>query len=56
MRRPTATVRIDLETHDQLADLAELWSERWSMHVSMADVVRMGVSLLYSRINEGSNR
>ena len=40
------TVRIDLVTHRQLRELSGRYGRLMSMHVSRADLVRMGVSLL----------
>lgn len=49
MRRPTRTVRVDLQTHADLRRLASEWSAQLGMRLSVADVVRMGVTLLALR-------
>jgi Arc/MetJ-type ribon-helix-helix transcriptional regulator len=50
MRNPSRTVRVDLQTHQQLQDLAERYSVQWGLHVSIADVVRMGLTLILADI------
>jgi hypothetical protein len=49
VRRPTRTVRVDLQTHADLRRLASEWSAQLGMRLSVADVVRMGVTLLALR-------
>jgi hypothetical protein len=41
---------VDLQTHQQLQDLAERYSVQWGLHVSIADVVRMGLTLILADI------
>lgn len=45
-RKQTRTVRVDLRTHEDLTLLAERYAGILKQHVSIADAVRMGVSLL----------
>lgn len=45
-RKPTKTVRIDLTSHEELKRVCRLYSAEWKRHISVADVVRMGISAL----------
>lgn len=45
-KKPTRTIRVDLRTHEDLALLARRYAGILRQHVSIADAVRMGVSLL----------
>ena len=47
MRKPTNTVRIDIDSHAELRRLAQLYASEWKRHVSIADVVRMGITVLH---------
>ena len=51
MNRPTRTVRVDEPTHRQLHELAERYRREWGRHVSLADLVRMGLTLLLADID-----
>lgn len=46
MKAPTRTIRVDAESHRALCDLQLRYEQRWGTHVSLADLVRMGISLL----------
>jgi hypothetical protein len=46
-RKPTKTVRVDLDSHEDLKRLAVMYAADWSRHVSVVDVVRMGITLLF---------
>lgn len=46
-RKPTKTVRVDLDSHEDLKRLATMYAAEWSRHVSVADVVRMGITVLF---------
>jgi len=46
-RKPTKTVRVDLDSHEDLKRLAAMYAADWSRHVSVVDVVRMGITLLF---------
>lgn len=51
MRHPSRTVRIDPQTHAALRDLTIRYRLAWRRHVSIADIVRMGVTLLNADID-----
>lgn len=55
-RQPTMTVRLDVGSHRSLRDLSRLYTEHWRRHVSVADVVRMGMTLLYEDISDRSGK
>jgi hypothetical protein len=45
-RKPTKTVRIDMTSHDDLKRLSRQYSGEWKRHISVADIVRMGITSL----------
>lgn len=51
MKSDTRTVRVDLGTHAALRDLCIRYRLGWKRHVSIADIVRMGVTLLNADID-----
>lgn len=46
MKAPTRTIRVDAESHRALYELQIRYEQRWGTHVSLVDLVRMGISLL----------
>jgi len=44
-RKPTTTVRVDLDSHIELRRLARLYQKEWGRYISIADVVRVGITL-----------
>lgn len=52
MKRPTRTIRVDELTHADLRRMAERFGRRWRRHVSLADLVRMGLALLERDIGQ----
>jgi len=46
VKAPTRTIRVDAESHRALYELQIRYEHRWGTHVSLADLVRMGISLL----------
>jgi hypothetical protein len=46
VKAPTRTIRVDAESHRALYELQIRYEQRWGTHVSLADLVRMGISLL----------
>jgi hypothetical protein len=49
----TVTVRVDRVTRNQLRELSRRYGDLWGSRLTMADVVRMGVSVLASRLEKG---
>jgi hypothetical protein len=49
-RKPSGTIRVDAQTHAEVRDLAVLYTHRWQRHVTSADIVRMGVTLLNAQL------
>lgn len=45
-RKPTKTVRIDMESFEAMTRVSRMYSAEWRRHVSLADVVRMGITAL----------
>lgn len=45
-RKPTKTVRIDMESFEAMRMVSRMYSAEWRRHVSLADVVRMGITAL----------
>lgn len=46
MRKPSTTIRVDVQSREELRRLAREYSRMWGRHVSLADLVRMGITLL----------
>lgn len=46
VRAETRTIRVDAQSHRALYELQIRYEHRWGTHVSLADLVRMGISLL----------
>jgi hypothetical protein len=51
MRADSRTIRVDAQTHDQMREIARRYASEWGRHVSLADLVRMGITLLLSDID-----
>ena len=51
-RSPSRTVRIDMDSHAALCELSRRYQREWGACVTMADLVRMGISLLNRDIAE----
>lgn len=47
-RKPTKTIRIDLQTHFDLQELARRYGNHYGRHHSLADMIRIGVTLSMS--------
>jgi hypothetical protein len=45
-RKPTKTLRIDMDSYEDMRRISRMYSEEWMRHVSLADVVRMGITSL----------
>lgn len=45
-RSSSRTIRVDRDSHAALRDLSRRYREEWGVHVSLADLIRMGISLL----------
>lgn len=56
MKRPTKTIRIDAISHMELRQLAVLYTARWERNVSIADIVRMGITLLNEKASQPRGR
>ena len=56
MRGPTKPIRIDAVSHMELRHLAVLYTARWERHVSIADIVRMGITLLNEKASQPRER
>lgn len=59
MRDRGRCVRVDSKTHAELQRIAREYARRWGRHVSLADAVRMGLTLLVrslGRKGEGVRR
>jgi len=50
MRNQTATVRIDRQSHSDLKRISIRFSNAIGRHVSMADAVRMGITLVAAAV------
>jgi hypothetical protein len=50
--KPTTTVRIDMESHRALKELARRWKALKGVHCSIVDVVRMGIALTAKSIDK----
>lgn len=46
MRGETRTIRVDADSHAALYSLQIRYEREWGTHVSLADLVRMGITLL----------
>jgi Arc/MetJ-type ribon-helix-helix transcriptional regulator len=44
-RRPTKTVRVDMQTHDDLKALASKYRQASGRYHSLADMIRIGLTL-----------
>ena len=55
-RKPTKTIRIDMDSYEYMKTVCRLYGREWNRHVSMADAVRMGITALmrdYERRKHG---
>jgi hypothetical protein len=50
--KTNTTVRIDMESHRALKELARRWSALKGVHCSLVDVVRMGIALTAKSIDK----
>jgi len=46
VRKPTKTIRVDVDSHESMRLVARLYEREWRRHVSLADVIRMGIAVL----------
>lgn len=45
-------MRVDGQSHKQVKMLSEVFSKKFGTYISMADVLRMGISVLHMRLQE----
>jgi len=49
-KKKTFTLRVDEQSHRQVKFLSETFSNKFGTYISMADVLRMGISVLHMRL------
>ena len=52
-KKKTYTMRVDSQSHKQVKMLSEVFSKKFGTYISMADVLRMGISVLHMRLQSG---
>jgi len=52
LSKKTCTLRVDIESHRQVKVLSEVFSNKFGTYISMADVLRMGISVLHMRLKD----